>query len=94
MARDLADFCLFVLYVSAFVFPVAGLLYLLWRGLVRPGYSFLVEKGYLQPLVGRASAPRKRSFTGRWRHFIEIGTLSVFLAMLELRLTKMNTPGD
>ncbi len=91
--HDLADFCLFVIYICAFVFLVVGLLYLLWRGLLRPVYSFLVEKGYLQALVGRAGAPRERSVTGRWRHFIEIGTASVLLAMLELGLTKMNTPG-
>ena len=93
MAHDLAEFCLFVLYISAFVFLVVGLLYLLWRVFVRPVYSFLVEKGYLQPLVGRASTPRERSGTGRWLHFIEIGIASVFLAMIELGLTKMNTPG-
>jgi hypothetical protein len=92
--HDLADFCLFVIYICAFVFLVVGLLYLLWRGLLRPVYSFLVEKGYLQALVGRADAPRERSVTGRWRHFIEIEIASVLLAMLELRLTKMNTPGD
>jgi hypothetical protein len=92
--HDLANFCLFVIYICAFVFLVVGSLYLLWRGLLRPVYSFLVEKGYLQALVGRAGAPREPSVTGRWRHFIEIGILSVLLAMLELRLTKMNTPGD
>ena len=95
--HDLADFCLFVFYICAFVFPVVGLLYLLWRGLLRPVYSFLVEKGYLQALVGRAGAPRERSVTGRWRHFIEIGIasvlLAVLLAMLELRFGK-STPGD
>jgi len=94
MAHDLAEFCLYVLYISAFVLLVVGLLYLLWRGLVRPVYSFLVEKGYLQPLIGRASTPRKRSVAGRWRHFIEIGIASALLAMLELRLTEMNTPGE
>jgi hypothetical protein len=93
MAHDLADFCLFVLYISAFVFLVVGLLYLLWRGLVRPVYSFLVGKGYLQPLVGRANTPCERSFNGRWPYFIGIGIASVFLAMIELVLTKMNTPG-
>jgi hypothetical protein len=94
MAHDLAEFCLYVLYISAFVLLVVGLFYLLWGGLVRPVYSFLVEKGYLQPLIGRASSPRRRSVIGRWRHFIEIGIASVLLAMLELRLTEMNTPGE
>ena len=94
VAHDLASFGLFILYISVFVLAVVGVFYLVWGGLLHPVYSFLVEKGYLQALVGRAGAPRERSVTGRWRHFIEIGIASVLLAMLELGLTKMNTPGE
>jgi len=92
-AHDLAEFCLYVLYICTFVLLLVGLLYLLWRGLLRPTHSFLVEKGYLQPLVDRASAPREHSVTRRWPYFIGIGIVSVLLAILELSLTKMNTPG-
>ena len=92
VAHDLVSFGLFILYISVFVLAIVGVFYLVWRGLLRPVYSFLVEKGYLQALVGRAGAPRERSITGRWRHFIEIGIVSVLLAMFELGLTKMNTP--
>jgi len=94
VAHDLASFASFILYISVVVLAIVGVFYLVWRGLLRPVYSFLVEKGYLQALVGRAGAPRERSVTGRWRHFIEIGIASVLLAMLELGLTKMNTPGE
>ena len=94
VAHDLVSFGLFILYISVFVLAIVGVFYLVWRGLLRPVYSFLVEKGYLQALVGRAGAPRERSITGRWRHFIEIGIVSVLLAMFELGLTKMNTPGE
>jgi hypothetical protein len=93
VAHDLGEQALFVIYVCAFVFLVVSLFYLLWRGLLRPVFSFLVEKGYLQAL-GRADAPRERSVNGRWRHFIEIGIASVLLARLELGLTKENTPGE
>jgi hypothetical protein len=90
----LASLGLFILYISVFVLAVGGIFYLVWGGLLHPFYSFLVGKGYLEELVGRAGAPREHSVTGRWRHFIEIGIASVVLAMVELELTKMNTPGE
>ena len=88
VAHDLVSFGLFILYISVFVLAIVGVFYLVWRGLLRLVYSFLVEKGYLQALVGIVGAPRERSITGRWRHFIEIGIVSVLLAMFLTRAHK------
>jgi len=76
--------------ILAAVFVVVGGFYLLWRGLLRPVYLHLV-KTILQPLVRNDTRGRRSG--GRWRHFIEIGVLSVLLAGVELRITQMATPG-
>jgi hypothetical protein len=94
VAHDLDQFALFFLFICAAVLVVVGVLYLVWRGLFQPVLSYLVEKGILQPLVGGPNPTRKHSVPGRWRHFIEIGILSVVLEMAALRITQMNTPGE
>jgi hypothetical protein len=93
LAHDLASFVLFFLVICAVVLAVVGVLYFVWRGLLLPALSYLVRKGILQPVVGPASATRERSVSGLSRHFIEIGILSVVLALAALSITKMNTPG-
>lgn len=80
----------FIILVAVFV--VVGVFYLLWRGLLRPVYLYLVNTGVLKPVVGNA-ARGQGSAAGRWRHFIEIGVLSVVLAGVELRIRQMVTPG-
>ena len=93
LAHDLASFVLFFLFICTVVLAVVGVLYFVWRGLLLPALSHLVRKGILQPVVGPARATRERSVSGLSRHFIEIGILSVVLALAALSITKMNTPG-
>src|SRR5208282_3397105 len=47
----------------------------------------------LQPVVGPASATREDPVSGRLQHFIGIVVLSVVLAIAELGITRMKTPG-
>jgi len=76
--------------ILAAVFVVVGGFYLLWRGLLRPVYLHLVKADF-QPLVRNDTSGRRSA--GHWRHFIEIGVLSVLLAGVELRIMQMATPG-
>jgi hypothetical protein len=91
--HDLAGFGLLLLCLLAGVFVVVGVLYGLWREILRPLHSYLVKRGFILPSVGRGSA-KQHSVTGRWRHFIEIGILSVALAMVGFVKSNWNTPGS
>lgn len=83
----------FLFFITlAAVFVVVGVLYLLWRGLLRPVCLHLVKTGVLPPLVGSATRCQ-HSATESWRHFIEAGILSVLLAGVEFKIAQMATPG-
>jgi hypothetical protein len=84
----------FVLFIGGVVVLMAvGMAYIVWRGLLRAVLSRLVERGVLQPAVGSAKSAREHSVSGHWRHFIEIGILSVLLEIAALSIPEMNTPG-
>jgi hypothetical protein len=92
LAHDLAGFGLLLLGILAGVFVVVGVLYGLWRELLKPAHSYLVQRGFIRSSVGRGSA--KQHSAGRWRHFIEIGILSVALAMVGFVKSNWSTPGS
>jgi hypothetical protein len=86
----------FVLLISTIVLVIVGILYILWRELVRPFFVYLIAKGILQsPLRGAPKANRQPvSGLSSFLYFIGIGILSTLLAFAEAAVTKMNTPGD
>ena len=87
------ELIIFVLFLSAAVLLVVGILYVIWRGLIRPAFAYLTEKGYLQPLVPGTGVAREQSMSGGWKYFVGSGVVSVVLAITADRITNMNTPG-
>jgi hypothetical protein len=87
------DLLIFLILLCAIVLTIVGVLYLFWRGLIRPVYSYLVEKEIFQPIVPTSNTTHRQMISERRRCFIWSGILSAVLALAETKILRMNTPG-